>query len=289
ALAARLAAEGVEVNILTADRDFFQIVQPGITVIRNVRGISETIVFDEAAFRERYGFEPPQYLDYAALRGDPSDNIAGVAGIGEKTAAKLIRTYGTLENVLDHLDELTPKIRTNLGEAAQRLLENKAFFRFRTTEELKEQGVDEQTLNATFDELTMGDWDFNQIRQLFDSLEFRVLYDRLAADHPEAVAAATGFEGTAVEVTTREDLEALVKELDLQEAIVVRLLGDPANSRKTAEIVSFATPAGAQVIRLHDGPLLAEQVWEALRPAFETRGLATHGAKDALQRLATVG
>ncbi len=289
ALATRLAAEGVEVNILTADRDFFQIVQPGITVIRNVRGISETIVFDEAAFRERYGFEPPQYLDYAALRGDPSDNIAGVPGVGEKTAAKLIQTYGTLENVLEHLDELTPKIRTNLGEAAERLLENKAFFRFRDPEELKAQGVSEETLNATFDELTMGDWDFNQIRQLFDSLEFRVLYDRLAADHPEAVAAATGFEGTAVEVTTREDLESLVKELDLQDAIVVRLLGDPANSRKAAETVSFATPAGAQVIRLHDGPLPADEVWEALRPAFETRGLATHGAKDALQRLATVG
>ncbi|CAN5823133.1 DNA polymerase I [soil metagenome] len=289
ALATRLAAEGVEVNILTADRDFFQIVHPRITVIRNVRGISETIVFDEAAFRERYGFEPARYLDYAALRGDPSDNIAGVPGIGEKTAAKLIQTYGTLENVLDHLDELTPKIRTNLGEAAQRLLENKAFFRFRTPEELREQGVDEQTLNATFDELTMGDWDFNRIRQLFDSLEFRVLYDRLAADHPEAVAAATGFEGTAVEVVTLEDLESLVKELDLQEAVVVRLLGDPANSRKAAETVSFATPMGAQVIRLHDGPLPAEQVWEALRPAFETRGLATHGAKDALQRLATVG
>ncbi len=289
ALATRLAGEGVEVNILTADRDFFQLVQPGITVIRNVRGISETIVFDEAAFREKYGFEPPQYLDYAALRGDPSDNIAGVPGVGEKTAAKLIRTYGSLENVVEHLDELTPKLRTNLGEAAQRLLENKAFFRFRSPDELKSQGVAEATLNATFDQLTMGDWDFNQIRQLFDSLEFRVLYDRLAADHPEAVAAATGFEGTAVEVSTPEDLESLVQELDREEAIVVRLLGDPSNSRKAAETVAFSTPAGAQVIRLHDGPLPAETVWQALRPAFESRGLATHGVKDALQRLATVG
>jgi DNA polymerase-1 len=289
AMALRLADDGVDVNILTADRDFFQIVRPGITVIRNVRGISETIIFDEAAFRERYGFEPPQYLDYAALRGDPSDNIAGVPGIGEKTAARLIQTYGTLENVLDHLDELTPKIRTNLGEAGARLLENKEFFRFRSPEELRSQGVASATLDAGFDELTMGDWDFNRIRQLFDSLEFRVLYDRLAADRPEALAAATGFEGTAIEVTTKEELDSLVKELDSQDAVVVRLLGDPNNSRRAAEIVAFSTPAGAQVIRVNEGRLPAAEVWEALRPAFETRGLATHGAKDALQRLAAVG
>ncbi len=288
-MATRLAAEGVDVNILTADRDFFQIVRSGVTVIRNVRGISETIVFDEAAFRERYGFEPPQYLDYAALRGDPSDNIAGVAGIGEKTAAKLIQTYGTLEKVLEHLDELTPRIRTNLGEAGSRLLENKEFFRFRTPDELMSQGVPSPALEVTFDDLTMGEWDFNRIRQLFDSLEFRVLYDRLAADRPEALAAATGFEGSAVEVTTREDLDSLVKELDRESAVVVRLLGDPNNSRRAAETVAFATPAGAQVVRVNGGPLPATDVWEALRPAFETRGLATHGAKDGLQRLAAVG
>ena len=116
--------------VLTADRDFFQIVGPRITVMMNKRGMSETVVYDEAAVRERYGFGPERYLDYAALRGDPSDNIEGVAGIGEKTAGKLIQTYGTLENVLEHLDELTPRIRTNLGEAGPRLLVNKEFFRF---------------------------------------------------------------------------------------------------------------------------------------------------------------
>ncbi|HEX2053521.1 MAG TPA: DNA polymerase I, partial [Actinomycetota bacterium] len=234
-------------------------------------------------------FEPPQYLDYAALRGDPSDNIAGVAGIGEKTAAKLIQTYGSLENVLEHLDELTPRIRTNLAEAGPRLLENKEFFRFRTPDELREQGVAAEMLEVGYEDLTMGEWDFNRIRQLFDSLEFRVLYDRLAADRPEALAAATGFEGAALEVRTMEDLESLVTELDQGSSVVVRLIGDPSNSRRPAETVAFATPDGAHVVRVQEGPLPAPHVWEALRPVFETRGLATHGAKDALQRLAAVG
>jgi DNA polymerase I len=195
-LAQNLANQGAEVVILTADRDFFQIVGPNITVMMNKRGISETVVYDEAAVRERYGFPPERYLDYAALRGDPSDNIEGVAGIGEKTAAKLIQTYGTLEEVLAHLDDLTPRIRTNLAEAGPRLLVNKEFFRFRSAEELAAEGADIQGLDTDLGALEMGQWDFNRIRQLFDSLEFRILYDRLAADAPEAAAAATGVEGS---------------------------------------------------------------------------------------------
>ena len=75
--------------IVTADRDFFQLVRPGIQVMFNVAGISDIVLYDEAGVEERFGVPPSKYLDYVALKGDPSDNIPGVPGVGEKTAAKL--------------------------------------------------------------------------------------------------------------------------------------------------------------------------------------------------------
>jgi DNA polymerase I len=286
-LANRLAAEKVDVIVLTADRDFFQIVGPRVTVVMNKRGMSETVVYDEAAVRERYGFGPESYLEYAALRGDPSDNIAGVPGIGEKTAAKLIQTYGSVENVLDHLDELTPKIRSGLAEAGPRLLENREFFRFRTAEELQSQGVVIGDLDVSIDKLQMGEWDFRRIRQLFDALEFRVLYDRLAADRPEAASAAAGFQGVTTEVASLDDLKALAQQMSEEPVVTVRLLGDRQQPRAAPTAVAVATNEGASVVRIGKG-LSAEHVWATLGPVIERSALATHASKEAIQRLAAV-
>ena len=85
--------------IVTADRDFFQLVRPGIQVMFNRRGISDIVLYDEAGVEERFGVPPSKYLEYVALKGDPSDNIPGVPGVGEKTATKLIQQYGSVEDV----------------------------------------------------------------------------------------------------------------------------------------------------------------------------------------------
>ena len=102
-LAVRAAEQGLDVVIVTADRDFFQLVRPGITVMFNRRGISDIVLYDEAGIEERFGVPPSKYLEYVALKGDPSDNIPGV---GEKTASKLIQDYGDVESVLEHAAEL---------------------------------------------------------------------------------------------------------------------------------------------------------------------------------------
>lgn len=288
-LAQSLAAQGAEVVVLTADRDFFQLVGPRITLMMNRRGITDTVVYDEAAVFERYGFGPDRYLDYAALRGDPSDNIEGVPGVGEKTAAKLIQNHGTLENVLNSLDKLTPKLRANLAEAAERLLVNKEFFRFRSSDEIEAEGADIEGLDVRLADLAMGAWDFNRIRQLFDSLEFRVLYDRLAADSPEAMAVATGFEGTTSGVSTEQDLTDLAELLKGVGTLTLRLSGDESSARKPPHLISIATPEGARVIRIGPGGLPAKVVWDKLGPAIRNAQVATHGSKEALQRLAAVG
>ena len=126
-LATRAAADGIDVVVVTGDRDSFQLVSdPHIKVLYNKRGVSDYALYDEAGIAERCGgVTPAQYTQYAALRGDTSDNLPGVPGIGEKTAAKLVTTYGSLEAIFEHLDELPPKQRQNLGEAQDRVLKNR--------------------------------------------------------------------------------------------------------------------------------------------------------------------
>ena len=98
--------------VVTGDRDSYQLVRdPHLKVLYNKRGVSDYALYDEAGILERTGVTPQQYVDYAALRGDKSDNLPGVPGIGEKTAAKLINTYGNLEGIFEHLDDLPPKQR----------------------------------------------------------------------------------------------------------------------------------------------------------------------------------
>ncbi len=116
-LATQAAAAGTDVVIVTGDRDSYQLVRdPHVKVLYNKRGVSDYALYDEAGIAERCGgVTPAQYLDYASLRGDTSDNLPGVPGIGEKTAAKLITTYGGLEGIYEHLDELPPKQRDEPG------------------------------------------------------------------------------------------------------------------------------------------------------------------------------
>ena len=118
-LATRRAAGGDDVIVVTGDRDTYQLVEdPHIKVLYNRRGVSDYVLYDEAGIEERTGVTPAQLSrSTPALRGDPSDNLPGVPGVGEKTAAKLINTYGDLDGIFAHLDELTPKLRQSLADS----------------------------------------------------------------------------------------------------------------------------------------------------------------------------
>ena len=116
---------GDEVLIVTGDRDAYQLVQdPHIKVLYNRRGVSDYALYDEAGILERTGVTPAQYPEYAAMRGDPSDNLPGVPGVGEKTAAKLIQTYGGLDGIFANVDKQTPKLRASLAEHEERVRKN---------------------------------------------------------------------------------------------------------------------------------------------------------------------
>ena len=170
-LATRAAAQGLDVVVVTGDRDAFQLVRdPHVKVLYNRRGVSDYALYDEAGIAERTGgVTPEQYPDYAALRGDTSDNLPGVPGIGEKTAAKLVTTYGSLEGIYEHLDELPPKQRQNLAEHRDRVFKNREMSRL-------DRGVD---CGVEPDQLRQGAFDREKVRVLFDQLEFRTLLPRI--------------------------------------------------------------------------------------------------------------
>ena len=174
-LATRASAQGLDVVIVTADRDFFQLVRErvdgagAIGVLFNRRGISEIDRMDPAAVEAKYGVTPAQYLDFVALKGDTSDNIPGVPGVGEKTAAKLVQEFGSVEELLAHTDRLKGKQKENVEAAADRLALNKQLARI----------VTDVDLDVTPDDCVIGAYDPEQVRGLFTSLEFRSLLDRL--------------------------------------------------------------------------------------------------------------
>lgn len=126
-LATHANDQGHDIIVVTGDRDSYQLVQdPHIRVLYNKRGVSDYALYDEAGILERTGVTPAQYADYAALRGDPSDNLDGIPGVGEKTAAKLINQYGNIHDVVAAAEAQTPKLKSGLLEHGERVIRNAA-------------------------------------------------------------------------------------------------------------------------------------------------------------------
>src|SRR3954454_20104405 len=210
-LATEARDQGDEVLIVTGDRDVYQLVEdPCIKVLYNRRGVSDYALYDEAGIEERTGVPPTLYPQYAALRGDPSDNLPGVPGVGEKTAAKLIMKYGGIDGIYEHLDDQTPKLKANLAEHEEIVRRNAEVMIL----------LRDVPLEVAPDGLRLEPFDREEVRQLFDFLEFRTLHPRLAeAFGDDAAAGGELFHATAVleaEVSTVEGAsEALALLTDL--------------------------------------------------------------------------
>ena len=183
-------AEGadMEVSVITGDRDAFQLVSPATTVLYPRKGVSDLARMTPEAVEEKYGLTPAQYPDFAALRGDPSDNLPGIPGVGEKTATKWIAEYGSLSQLVDHADEVRGKTGEALRAALPQVLINRQL-----TELVRDVPID-----ADIDQLERRSPSPEAVHEVFDALQFRVLRDRLFDTlDVEAVAMAPG---TDVEV-----------------------------------------------------------------------------------------
>jgi DNA polymerase I len=184
-LATQGEAVGLDVLICSGDRDVFQLVSDHVTVLYPRRGVSDMDRMTPAAVEERYGLTPGQYADFAALRGDPSDNLPNIPGVGEKTAAKWVHDFGSLTALVDRVDEVPGKAGALLRDHLASVLRNRQL-----TELVREVPLPFGPLD-----LRLGQWDREEVHRVFDSLQFKVLRERLYATlstpEPEAEAGFT--------------------------------------------------------------------------------------------------
>ena len=165
----RAEKEGAEVFICTGDRDSFQLVNDKTTVLYPKRGVSDLARMTPDAVQEKYGMSPAQYPDFAALRGDPSDNLPSIPGVGEKTAAKWVVEYGSLQDLLSNVDKVGGKVGQALRDSIDNVIRNRELT----------QLVAEVPLDLSIDALAWSGVDEDLTNPLFDRLEFKTLKDRM--------------------------------------------------------------------------------------------------------------
>jgi len=279
----RLVDAGHEVIIVTGDRDSYQLVRdPDVKVLYNKRGVSDYAFYDEAGIEDRTGVRPDMYAQYAALRGDTSDNLPGVPGVGEKTAAKLINKYGGLDGIFDHVDEQTPKLRESLAEHEQRARTNLELMRLRHDAPVDD--VDLEGLAVTPDPA--------ELSRLFDFLEFRTLAARLN----DALAEM----GSSVDLGPAETREELVAEVTVADApavaaaaiaaadavdVAARWVGEAGRS-PLAGIAIVLDAAAADVLWISTAVLDDPAVGAALAAHRDVRG---HDVKPLMRSLLAHG
>src|SRR5262249_17105725 len=191
----------------TGARDEYQVVEdPHVKALYNRRGVSDYALYDEAGIFERCGVTPAQYPEYAALRGDPSDNLAGVPGVGEKTAAKLITTYGGLDGIFANVDKQTPKLRESLAANETGVRKNAEVMVLR-----RDAPIDVDLENIA--ELGVNPPDLGEVKRLFEFLEFRSLFDRLAEVLDAPIVQTHPTEGRVTAEVTELAAKGAVKAL----------------------------------------------------------------------------
>ncbi len=218
-VATRAIDMGWDVFIVTGDRDAMQLPNEHLTVLYTLRGISEMAEMTPAAVADRYGILPGSYVDVAALRGDNSDNLPGVPGVGDKTAAKLVNAYSDIDGIYANIDDIGgKKVPAMLVEHEERVRLNQQVMRLRRDVDVE---VDLEALRLT-------PWDAPAIRDLFATLEFRNLYDRFADEvlnEDLAEEQASGFQ----RVPTRLEAGDLAAWLDGLSAEPVAIVVDTSD------------------------------------------------------------
>jgi DNA polymerase-1 len=282
--ATELAARGDEAIIVTGDRDSYQLVaDPHIRVMYNKRGVSDYALYDEAGILERTGVTPALYVEYAALRGDPSDNLPGVPGVGEKTAAKLINSYGGVEGILAAIDEQTPKLRANLAESADRVRRNLELMELRRDAPIGDLEVD--TLRITPDRA--------EVDRLFDVLEFAQLRTRIlsaiAAGEPETSDAEGLRDGDNLiepAVSGAVSVDEVVSLIEGTDVLDIAAAWSGDAGRSSLEGVAVVSGSGDDVLWVESALLTDSAVLGALSQHGCVR---SHQSKELIRSLLEAG
>jgi DNA polymerase I len=231
-LATRGVHAGQEVLICTGDRDAFQLIADQVTVLYPRKGVSDLARMTPQAMRDRYGLDPVQYPDYAALRGDPSDNLPGIPGVGEKTATKWITEFGSLAQLIERAGEVRGRAGESLRSHLSSVITNR-----RLTELVRDV-----PLEANLEDLAVGSWDRDEVHRVFDALQFRVLRDRLyqtlTTAEPEA---DRGFDVSVATLGPDTVADWLSTHAQLKATVAVAVAGTWGRGTGTLSAVAIAT------------------------------------------------
>jgi DNA polymerase I len=290
-LATRADEAGIKTTIVSTDRDAFQLVSDNLTLMMTPRGVADVNVYTPGRVEARYGIRPDQIPDFIGLKGDTSDNIPGIPGIGDKTAGQLVAQYGSLEEVIAHVDELTPARRKNIQEHAEQALQSKQLATMRRDLEI----------DCDPAALVLAPPDRSQLKEMFRRFEFRGLLGRVDL-LDEAVPAAPSLrpegqpvawhEGELPEVKGRAALAASDGRFALaQDDGVVVGEFDPASAQvrlRDAEIVAHDYKALPRLTMTPaEDTMLAAYLIEPGRPAYEIDDLADEYGLEVLPEPAT--
>jgi DNA polymerase-1 len=232
-----------DVVVVTGDRDSFQLIEdPHVRVLYNRRGVSDYSLYDEAGIVERCGVPPSKYVLLAALRGDPSDNLPGVPGVGEKTAAKLLNAYGDLDGIYAHLDELTPKLRENLAANEHLARSNAAVIPL----------VRDVPLGVDVSQLELGGWDLGAAEAAFARYELKTHWRRMEG------LLSSGALGSAGQATATGKKQKAGPDPKVDPAAAV-----DAGEKDAADVVipASATEATKSLTALGGGPVSVAARW----------------------------
>ena len=253
-LATSLAAEGHEIVIVTGDRDAYQLVRdPLVKVLYNRRGVTDYVLYDEAGIEERTGVRPGLYPFLASLHGDPSDNLPGVPGVGEKTAAKLVNTYGDVDTLYAHLDDQTPKLKASLAEHEAQVRLNLQMTPL----------VRDVPLMCVADDLVLGRSNREEMRSLFDLLEIRGPRDRIFKQLDRLEPLATGSSGAGVDACSDSGATSARSPETASRPVRIEPLEDLEDAR-----------AWLMLLAASPGPIAIEAVWAGAAGRSAVEGLA---------------
>ena len=272
-----------EVLIVSGDRDAMQLVTDKVTVLYPVKGVSDLWRMTPAKVEERYLVSPERYPDLAALVGEKADNLPGVPGVGAKTAAKWLGLYGDLPGIVDHVGEIKGKVGDSLREHLDGVLRNRRL----------NQLVRDVALDTTVDDLERQVWDRDQVHQVFDGLEFRVLRERLFASIEAGGEEAEGAVEVEGSVLAPDEVAGWVKDnLTSKDRAGLHVVGDWA--RGTGDVRALAVAVGDEATGRAAYIDVAELTPDAERAVREwladpERPKVIHDAKGPLQALYAAG
>ena len=273
---ARIAEErGHPVTIVSGDLDCLQLVSESVEALVPRRGITDTFVYGPDQVRQRYGFEPSQLIDFKALRGDTSDNIPGVPGVGDKTAAKLVQDYGTIEALLERVDELPEgRLKKSLKENADRVRLGKRMVTI----------VRDVPVELDLEKARWTRYDYAAAREVFDRMEFRQLLSRFPPPEQVPVQPSLAFEPAPqpAGLTVVDDAVAAVSLLDGAQHVGVFLFTE--GSGRSARVLGVGVSTGGDTFYV-----ARQDAMDAVASTLSDRTVSGHDAKESELAMRSLG